>query len=122
MKMKKNTQTINVKKEIDMITALIQFKLPKPISREKAREVFSETAPKYREIHGLIRKYYVLSEDGGTAGGVYLWHSQEDAKRLYTDEWKQFIFDKYGALPTVAYFETPVIVDNVTGQIITDDD
>jgi hypothetical protein len=57
-----------------MITALVQFKLPQPISREKAREVFSGTAPKYREIHGLIRKYYVLSPDGGTAGGVYLWN------------------------------------------------
>jgi hypothetical protein len=120
--MKKNTQTINVKKETDMITALIQFKLPKSISREKAREVFLGTAPKYKEVHGLIRKYYVLSEDGGTAGGMYLWHSQKDAERLYTDEWKQFIFDKYGALPTVTFFETPVIVDNVTGQIITDDD
>ena len=105
-----------------MITALIQFKLPQPISREKAREVFSSTAPKYREIHGLIRKYYVLSQDGGTAGGVYLWHSKEDAERLYTGEWKQFILDKYGALPSVTYFETPVIVDNITGQIITDED
>jgi hypothetical protein len=105
-----------------MITALIQFKLPQPLSREKAREVFSGTAPKYREVHGLIRKYYVLSQDGGTAGGVYLWHSQEDAERLYTDEWRQFIFDKYGALPSVTYLESPVIVDNVTGEIITDDD
>ena len=105
-----------------MITALIQFKLPQPISLEKAREIFSGTAPKYREIPGLIRKYYVLSLDGGTAGGVYLWNSREDADRLYTDEWKQFVFGKYGALPSVTYFESPVIVDNVIGKIVTDDD
>ena len=49
------------------------------------------------------------------------WNSQEDAERLYTDEWKQFIFDKYGALPSVTYFESPVIVDNTIGEIITDD-
>jgi hypothetical protein len=103
-----------------MITALIQFKLPHPLSREKAREVFSGTAPKYREVHGLIRKYYVLSQDGGTAGGVYLWNSQEDAERLYTEEWKKFIFDKYGAFPSVTYFESPVVVDNATGEIVTD--
>ena len=106
-------------KEIEMITALVQFKLPQPLSREKAREIFAGTAPKYREINGLIRKYYVLSQDGGTAGGVYLWNSQEDAERLYTNEWKEFIFDKYGALPSVTYFESPVIVDNITGEIIT---
>ncbi len=105
-----------------MITALVQFKLPQPISREKARQVFSGTAPKYTQTHGLIRKYYILSQDGQTAGGVYLWHSQQDAERLYTDEWKQFIFDKYGALPSVTYFESPVIVDNVMGQIVADED
>ena len=105
-----------------MITAFVQFKLPQLISRQKAREIFSSTAPKYREIRGLIRKYYLLAQDGGTAGGVYLWHSLEDAERLYTDEWKQFIFDKYGALPSVTYFETPVIVDNAIGEIVTGND
>jgi hypothetical protein len=103
-----------------MITALVQFRLPQPITREQAREVFSSTAPKYREVQGLIRKYYVLSQDGGTAGGVYLWKSQADAERLYTDEWKKFIRDKYGAEPTVTFFESPVIVDNAIGEILTD--
>ncbi len=105
-----------------MITALIQFKLPKPISREKARAVFSSTAPKYREIQGLVRKYYILSADGGTAGGVYLWNSKAEAERLYTENWKKFIFEKYGAMPSVIYFETPVIVDNAAGEILTDKD
>ncbi len=103
-----------------MITALVQFKLPQALSREKACEIFSGTAPKYRDIHGLIRKYYLLSQDGGTAGGVYLWQTQEDADRLYTDEWKKFIFDKYGALPSVIYFKSPVVVDNATGEIVID--
>jgi hypothetical protein len=103
-----------------MITALVQFKLPQPLTREKAREIFSGTAPKYREIQGLIRKYYVLSKDGGTAGGVYLWNTQDDAVRLFTDEWKQFIRDKYGAEPTDTYFESPVVVDNIVGEIVTD--
>ena len=104
---------------IPMITALVQFKLPQPLSREEAREIFLTTAPKYREMEGLIRKYYMLSQDGGTAGGVYLWNSQEDALRLYTDEWKTFIFEKYGALPSVIFFESPVVVDNTTGEIIS---
>ena len=114
------TLAARVAKGTVMITALVQFKLPQPLTREKAREIFSSTAPKYREIQGLIRKYYVLSKDGGTAGGVYLWNSQEDAERLYTDEWRKFIRDKYGAEPSVIYLESPVIVDNAAGEIITD--
>ncbi|MGE4542783.1 MAG: YdhR family protein [Pedobacter sp.] len=109
-----------IARETMMITALVQFKLPQPISRENARMIFSDTAPKYREIPGLIRKYYILSQDGGTAGGVYLWNSQEDAERLYTDAWKKFIRDKYGAEPSVTYFESPVVVDNAVGEIIAD--
>ena len=104
-----------------MITALIQFKLPQPVTREKAQEIFLSTAPKYREVHGLIRKYYLLSEDGATAGGVYLWRSRKDAELLYTDDWKKFIVEKYGAEPSVQYFDTPVIVDNLVGEILKDD-
>jgi hypothetical protein len=60
----------NSKLRLSMITALIQFKLPKPLTRQQARETFLSTAPKYRDTPGLIRKYYLLSQDGGTAGGV----------------------------------------------------
>ena len=59
-----------------MVTAIVQFKIPAPLSREQAKEVFMSTAPKYQEASGLIRKYYLLSEDAGTVGGVYLWKSK----------------------------------------------
>jgi hypothetical protein len=103
-----------------MITALIQFKLPKPVTKEQAQEIFLGSAPKCQDIPGLIRKYYIISRDGKTAGGIYLWRSREDAERIYSDNWQAFILEKYEALPTVTYFETPVIVDNSTGQTIAD--
>jgi hypothetical protein len=65
-----------------MVTAFVQFTIP----GTKPKEVFMSTAPKYQQAPGLIRKYYLLSEDGGTAGGVYLWRSREDAESLYTEE------------------------------------
>jgi len=104
-----------------MITALVQIKLPEPMTRDKAQAVFASKAPKYREVKGLIRKYYLLSEDGATAGGVYLWESREAAEQLYTEDWKAFITQKYGTKPSVTYFASPVIVDNLVGQIIMDD-
>ena len=100
-----------------MITAIVQFKLPRSVSRDKAQELFLGTAPKYRDAPGLIRKYYLLSDDGATAGGAYLWKSREDAERLHTPAWRQFISQTYGAEPQVQYFETPVVVDNVVGEI-----
>jgi len=104
-----------------MITAVVQFKLPQAVTQAKAREIFMSTAPKYRDCQGLVRKYYLLSEDGKTAGGVYLWRSREDAERLYGEDWKRLIAEKYGAEPTVQYFFSPVIVDNLLGEIIAED-
>ena len=121
-RIQKQSQTMeNHTKEEIMITAVVRFKLPQTVTVKEAQEIFSSTAPKYRDADGLIRKYYLLSEDGGTAGGVYLWRSRDHAERLYTDEWKKFIADKYGAEPTIEYFDSPVIVDNLTGEILKDD-
>jgi len=103
-----------------MITALVQFRLPQPLSRAKAQEIFLSTASKYRDTPGLLRKYYVLSQDGETAGGVYLWKSRKDAEGLYTKDWENYVRERYGAPPSVTYFECPVVVDNVTNEIVSD--
>ena len=105
-----------------MITAITTFKLPKPITREEARQIFLSTAPKYRGVPGLLRKVYVFSDDGATVGGVYLWNSRGEAEAMYTDAWRAFVRGKYKTEPTVTYFDSPVVVDNVTGQIHSDEE
>jgi hypothetical protein len=110
-----------VQQEVQMIIAITTFTLPKPITREEARRIFLSTAPKYQGVQGLFRKHYMLSQDGGTAGGVYLWNSKAEAEAMYTESWFTFVREKYGTDPTVTYFETPVLVDNVAQQILTDE-
>ena len=101
-----------------MLTVHVQFQLPQPISLEEAQKIMTGTAPNYQGIEGLIRKYYLLAEDGATAGGIYLWESRAQAEVFYNADWEKHIMDKYGAAPFVTYFETPVIVDNITGELI----
>lgn len=103
-----------------MITTITTFRLPKPITREEAQGIFLSTAPKYRDVPGLYRKCYILSEDGQTAGGIYLWKSRADAEAMYTESWREFVRGKYGTDPSVTYFESPVVVDNVTHEILSD--
>lgn len=100
-----------------MITAIATFQLPRPITLDEARNIFMSTAPKYLDVPGLIRKYYLLSQDGSTVGGVYLWDSREEAEALYTEEWRSFVREKYGTDPTVIYMDTPVVVDNLAHEI-----
>jgi hypothetical protein len=102
-----------------MITAITTFKLPKPITREEARTIFLSTAPKYQGVPGLVRKVYVLSEDGSTVGGIYLWNSRVDADAMYTESWRAFVREKYNTEPSVTYFDSPVVVDNVTHEILS---
>ena len=100
-----------------MITALVQFKLPKETSREDVMKAFKASASKYQGMPGLIRKYYLYGDDG-VAGGAYLWESREAAEAVYTAEWRRMVAERYGSDPTVTYFETPIVVDNATGDVI----
>jgi hypothetical protein len=55
------------------------------------------------------------------SGGVYLWRSRSDAEAVYTESWKSFVQEKYGAVPSITYFDSPVVVDNVTNEVLTDE-
>jgi len=101
-----------------MITAIVTFKLPQSITLDDARKIFMSTAPKYLGVTGLIRKYYLLSQDGSTVGGIYLWNSKEEADAMYTESWKTFVREKYGTDPSVTYMDSPVVVDNLAHEII----
>jgi hypothetical protein len=95
-----------------MITAIVRFKLPATIDAAKAAELFKGSAPKYQQLAGLVRKYYLFDAESRTGGGCYLWESREAAERVYNAEWRKMITDRYGSAPEISFFETPVIVDN----------
>lgn len=93
-----------------MITAIVNFPLPADVDVDAAREMFEQTAPRYKGMPGLVRKYYLFGN--GKGGGVYLWESRAAAEAVYNAEWRQRIASHYGAEPEITYFESPVIVDN----------
>ena len=51
-----------------MITAIVRFKLPENVTLPAATELFKGSAPKYQNLPGLVRKYYLYGE--GQGGGV----------------------------------------------------
>ena len=51
------------------------------------------------------------------AGGIYVWESRDDADRVYTQEWRRMVTEKYGSPPTIEYLHSPVMVDNRDGTI-----
>jgi hypothetical protein len=103
-----------------MITAIVRFRLPADMTPAKAAELFKGSAPRYQGLEGLVRKYYLFDEKSRTGGGCYLWKSRADAERVYTEEWRKMIAERYGAEPEISFFETPVIVDNAINKTILD--
>ena len=103
-----------------MITAIVRFKLPATINAADAAELFKGSAPKYRGMKGLVRKYYLFDGQQRIGGGVYLWKTRADAEAVYTPQWQAYIAERYGTPPEIRYFETAVVVDNESEKILAD--
>lgn len=100
-----------------MIIAIVNFKLPQPMTVAAATAAFYQTAPKYLGKPGLVRKHYFVTESGDRAGGIYLWKTKAAAEACYDADWRAMVTAKYGHPPEVVYVENPLIVDNVAGRI-----
>lgn len=95
-----------------MITAIVNFDLPEDMTADQAREMFEASAPRYETVPGLVRKYYLCDPDSRIGGGVYLWENRAAADALYDGGWRETIRERFGNNPRIAWFDTPVIVDN----------
>lgn len=103
-----------------MITALVHFAVPEPISAEVMADLSEANASLYKGFDGLIRKYYVRSQEGTEVGGVYLWEDKDAAEACYDDAWHERVTAAYGVEPVITWLETPVIVDNRHDEIVVD--
>ncbi len=102
-----------------MTTTIIQYRLPAGVSVDAVKSGFLEVAPYFKRPPGLLRKYFLLSDDGATGGGVYLWTSRQSARDFSEETLRPMIKEKFHVEPAIAYFDTPVVVDNVSSEILS---
>jgi len=98
-------------------TCLIRFPLPASMSAEQARQRFRAVAGEFQNPPGLLRKYFLLTEDGGTSVGIYVWKTRERAVAFNEEILRERIRKVYGVEPEIEVLETVVEVDNVTGEV-----
>jgi hypothetical protein len=101
-------------------TAIIQFPLPPGAPIDAVKNGFLEVVPFFQGPPGLLRKYFLLSDDGATGGGVYLWSSRQTARDFSEGTIRPMIKERFHVEPSITYFETPVIVDNISSQILSE--
>jgi hypothetical protein len=50
----------------------------------------------------------------GSSGGVYLWASGAEARACSEGPLRAMVREKFSVEPEITYYDTPVIVDNVS--------
>ena len=94
-----------------MITSITRFPLSPGLERNTLTRELEAAAPHFKSIPGLIRKYFLVADDGSACGGVYLWNSMADARAFSEGPLRVMIRQKFSVDPSISYYETPVIVD-----------
>ena len=103
-----------------MIVARVQF--PVNVSdKDEFIKKMAATTPKYEGLAGLVRKYYVMTEDSSQAGGIYLWESKDKAEAWYNDDWKKYMTEAWGEAPLLEYLDCPIVVDNELSKVVSKD-
>ena len=82
-----------------MIVEFVQFTYPPGLSREQILDDARTTIPRWRGNTELIRKHYLVGEDG-SGGAFYIWPSKEAAQRGHNADWFANIKARTGAVPT----------------------
>jgi heme-degrading monooxygenase HmoA len=94
------------------ISVITRFPLPVGATADQIRAAFDEAAPKFRNVPGLVRKQFLHSKDGRTAGGVYLWNDERAARAFMNERVAPMIRAKFQVDPSIEFYDSPVIVEN----------
>jgi heme-degrading monooxygenase HmoA len=95
--------------DVAYITTLVTIKTPANITREQVLAEFASAALTYQKVPGLIRKYFVLSDDG-KFGGVYLWDSKLSAQTWFSPVWSERAAKRFGSEAQLEWFDTPIAI------------
>ena len=101
-----------------MITVVVKFKISDTLTSKILKEKFIETSTMYQKVDGLLRKNYIADIENKYAGGVYTFVSIKIAKNWFNEDRIEWITERFSK-PEVAYYESPVIVDNEKNLIIS---
>ena len=101
-----------------MITEIVLFRLPDEMSREEAIAKHRLSVPGWRANPDLVRKTFLFDEKSRRGGAVYNWRSIEAAKLGHGPEFQKRIQATFGSQPEFQYFETSIVTDNTTNQVI----
>jgi hypothetical protein len=65
----------------------------------------------------LLRKHYLVSEDGRECGGLYIWPDRAAAEAAHDAAWRAAVETRTGAAPTILYYDLMMLLDNAASTV-----
>ena len=90
------------------VSTLVTVARPAGIGNTRLVQEFQAAIPTYRAVPGLLRKHFIISDDG-RFGGIYLWKDRAAADQWFTAAWKERIRTTYGTDATLEWFDTSIL-------------
>ena len=90
------------------VSTLVTLPTPAGIGKAQLVQEFQAALPTYRAVPGLLRKHFIITDDG-RFGGIYLWKDQAAAEQWFNAGWQQRVRQTYGTDATLEWFDTAIL-------------
>jgi hypothetical protein len=100
-----------------MIVELVTFKAPPGANWDDILADAQHVIPKWRANPQLVRKHFLLSDDGAECAGLYIWPTRNAAEAAHDAAWQAAVEKRTGAPPTIRYFGLQMLLDNESGTV-----
>jgi hypothetical protein len=77
---------------------------------------FEASAPIYRDLQGLVAKYYLMGDEQNDAGGIYVFKTKSDAEAWFTDERIAWATERFGSI-TFEHYDVPISITTAPPEI-----
>jgi len=100
--------------DVQPVLMLIVRGLKSKLPREEVKRRTKQRMPRFREVPGLIQKYYAYDEPTGEWAGIYLWDSERSLSKYLESDLQTSIAASY-ELTEPPRIERYAIVDVLRG-------
>jgi hypothetical protein len=95
-----------------MIGVFVRFEFDTDFDRSRVVAVAQNARGMFEGMPGLRYKLFTFDEKERRATNVYVWESDEAARRFFSEELVERVTGLYGVRPVIEYVDIAEIVDN----------
>jgi len=96
--------------------AVLLVKFSSSLSAAALLNICQEDLETFRNVPGLLQKYYLAEESTGAISGVYIFETRDARSAFWTSELAKNIPTKYGVIPEtlrVEQYEMAIVLNDV---------